>query len=462
MDRADIYLEIIAEQPFLLAPFALLVLIFVSTPANKKLFISLVILVPWLTVARCEDLGPIAAAAKLTSGVAYLIVAISAAMYPGPKRTIPAVVWLFVILAFVSIFYVMTTEGVARALVMRLQWTCVTIAGVYTARMVVSYSNLTYILDALTWGCIFALALPVSAFLIDPLGSFLKGQGRFEPWGANSNQIGMLFALATPLFAYALMTLKKDSLKPLLMSALIATIGMSVLTASRQTILAIVLVMSPVFFVLIKRPIIFILLLSFGLGGLALIVSLAENAEFDRLSSLETGRLDIWSAYFTEVFPKRPIFGLLGTSGESFEKSMNEVGMHPHNAWLYWMYLGGLSLALPMLYLTIYSSYCGIRIWKLRKYLPGPPLLYSILVMLLLTMYFQGLFNQVVYWPTYTWSFLHVVLSALFICIWHDIKNGNFSEALYDDSESLEFAEYESDAVEEFEDFDTASQRPAS
>jgi hypothetical protein len=246
------------------------------------------------------------------------------------------------------------------------------------------------------------------------------------------------------------------------MSALIATIGMSVLTASRQTILAIALVMSPVIFVLIKRPIIFILLLAFGFGGLALIVSMAENVEFDRLGSLETGRLDIWSAYFMEVFPKRPIFGLLGTSGESFEKSMNEVGMHPHNAWLYWMYLGGLSLALPMLYLTIYSSYCGIRIWKLRKYLPGTPLLYSILVMLLLTMYFQGLFNQVVYWPTYTWSFLHVVLSALFICIWHDIKSGNFSEALYDDSESLEYAEYESDAVEEFEDFDTASQRPAS
>jgi hypothetical protein len=455
MDRADIYLELIAEQPILLVPFALLIFIFLATPAEKKLFISLVILIPWLTVARSEGLGAIATAAKVTSGFAYLIVAISAAIYPGPKRTIPPIVWMFAIVAFISIFYVMTTDGVARALVMRVQWTCVTIAGIYTARMMVHYSDLKYILNALTWGCIFALMLPISAFLIDPLGSFLKGQGRFEPWGANSNQIGMLFALAAPLFAYALMTLKKQSLRPVLMSALVATIGMSILTASRQTILATVLVMLPVLWVLIKRPIVLFLLICVGIGGLGLIISMAENAEFDRLGSLETGRFDIWMSYMTEVFPKRPFFGLLGTSGESFEKSLNEVGMHPHNAWLYWMYLGGLSLAAPMVYLTVYSSYCGIRIWRIREYLPGPPLLYSILVALLLTMYFQGIFNQVVYWPTYTWSFLHIVLAALFICIWHDVKDGNISEALYDDTDESDFEEYIPEEIEEFEDFDT-------
>ena len=92
MDRADIYLEIIAEQPILLLPFAFLIFLFLVTPAEKKLFISLVILVPWLTVARSEELGAIASAAKLTSGFAYLIVAISAAVYPGPKRSIPGVV----------------------------------------------------------------------------------------------------------------------------------------------------------------------------------------------------------------------------------------------------------------------------------------------------------------------------------------------------------------------------------
>jgi hypothetical protein len=104
-----------------------------------------------------------------------------------------------------------------------------------------------------------------------------------------------------------------------------------------------------------------------------------------------------------------------------------------------------------MLYLTVYSSYCGAKLWKFRNYLPGDPLLYSILVMLLLAMYIQGLFNQVVYWPTYTWSFLHVVLACLFIAVWQDIRDGKLRESLYSDSDEEE-EEYE-EYSEDFEDF---------
>jgi len=104
-----------------------------------------------------------------------------------------------------------------------------------------------------------------------------------------------------------------------------------------------------------------------------------------------------------------------------------------------------------MVYLTIYSSICGYKIWKVRTYLPGDPLLYSILFVLLIAMYIQGLFNQVVYWPTYTWSYLHVVLASIFICVWRDIRDGKIEEALYDDEPYDEY--YEEEQVEEFEDF---------
>ena len=451
MDRSDVYLQLIAEQPILLAPFLLFIIIYAAIPADRKLFLTLVLLVPWLTVARSEGLGPIQAAAKLSSGATYLLIAMSAVIHPGPKRQLPQVVWIFVIVAIASIFYVLTTEERARAVVMRVQWVCVTLAGVYTARTIVSYSDLRRVIDGLTWGCIFAIALPFSGFLIDPLGSFLKGQGRFEPWGANSNQIGMLFALTTPLLAYAIMSLKKPSLKPFLLSCLVVTLGMALMTASRQTLLAIILVMIPVFFVLVKRPIFMILAIGMGVIGLSFMLSIGENAEFDRLGNLESGRLDIWYTYWTQVFPSRPLFGLLGTAGQSFEKSLIEVGQHPHNAWFYLMYLGGATLALPMFYLTVYSSYCGVKLWKFRNYLPGNPLLYSILVMLLLAMYIQGLFNQVVYWPTYTWSFLHVVLACLFIAVWQDIRDGKLRESLYNDSDDEE--EEDEEYSEDFEDF---------
>lgn len=454
MDRSDIYLQLVAEQPILLVPFILFIFIFLAIPSDKKLFVTLVMLVPWLTVARSSGLGPISAAAKLSSGATYLLIAIAALYHPGTKRKIPGAAWIFVVVAVMAIFYVLTTEERSRAVVMRLQWVCVTIAGVYTAQTIVSYSDLRRVIDGLTWGCIIAIALPFSGFMIDPLGSFLKGQGRFEPWGANSNQIGMLFALATPLLAYALMSLKKPSLKPILLTALVITLGMALMTASRQTLLAIVLVLIPVFIVLSKRPVFMVVGVGLGIMGLALMVNIGENAEFDRLGNLETGRLDIWRAYWTQVFVDRPLFGLLGTSGESFEKSIAEVGNHPHNAWFYYMYLGGISLAAPMFYLAVYSSYCAIKIWKLKNYLPGDPLLYSILVMLLLAMYIQGLFNQVVYWPTYTWSFLHVMLACLFMSMWKDIQERSFSDALLNDwdEEEMEF-EYDDDETEEFSDY---------
>jgi len=451
MDRTEIYLQLVMEQPLLLAPVVLLIFIFFIIPVDKRLFMTLLILVPWLTIARSGGLGPIAAAAKLSSGGAYLLIAFSAMTHPGPKRQIPGIVWMFVAVAVMGIFYVMTTQERMLALVLRSQWVCVTLAGVLTARTIVSYSDLKRVVNALTFGCIVALALPISSLILFPTESFLRGMGRFQPWGANSNQTGMLFALATPLLAYAAMTYKKLTLRPLFISMLMLTLGMAVLTASRQTMLAIIMVMFPIGLVLTKRPIMMILAVVVAAIALPFIFSLGAEADLARYGTLETGRLDIWSAYWRDVFPKRPLFGLLATSGESYFKSLNEVGQHPHNAWFYLMYIGGASFALPMVYLTIYSSICGYKIWKVRTYLPGDPLLYSILFVLLIAMYIQGLFNQVVYWPTYTWSYLHVVLASIFICVWRDIRDGKIEEALYDDEPYDEY--YEEEQVEEFEDF---------
>jgi hypothetical protein len=82
-------------------------------------------------------------------------------------------------------------------------------------------------------------------------------------------------------------------------------------------------------------------------------------------------------------------------------------------------------------------------------------MIYNILVMVLIAMYIQGMFNQVVYWPTYTWSFLHVVLASTFICIWRDIKDGNLQGALLEDYDfsSEDWEQEESVDDENFEDY---------
>ena len=70
-------------------------------------------------------------------------------------------------------------------------------------------------------------------------------------------------------------------------------------------------------------------------------------------------------------------------------------------------------------------------------------------------MYIQGMFNQVVYWPTYTWSFLHVVIATIFICMYKELKDGSIDGILFDDTYDnaiVEYDEYEDDD-ESFQDF---------
>jgi len=455
MERTDIYIELILSQPLLLAPLGIFLLAFFLIPSDKRLFVTLLILVPWLTLARSPGLGPLASAAKLSSGVAYLFIAFSAFTHPGPKRNIPFIGWLFVIIACISLVYILSVQELMQAFVLRSQWIVVTLAGVLTARTIVSHSDLMRILNALTVGCVIALAVPASSLVLFPGESFLRGMGRFQPYGANSNQTGMLFALATPLLAYASMTCSRISFRPLFMALLILTIGMALMTASRQTMLAIVMVLLPVIFTVSKRPMLLIVSIALAAIFLPFLLSLGEQeADLARMTGLNTGRLDIWSAYWQEVFPRRPLFGLLGSSGESYFKAVSEVGMHPHNAWFYLMYVGGASFMLPMICLTIYSSYCGYKMWKVKSLLPGNPLIYSILVMLLIAMYVQGLFNQVVYWPTYTWSYLHVVLASWFIAMWSDIRDGGVAWSLFDDTETHEFYEPEDNELEDFRDYE--------
>jgi hypothetical protein len=461
MERTDIYIELILSQPLLLAPLGIFLLVFFIIPSDKRLFVTLLILVPWLIVARSPGLGPLSAAAKLSSGGAYLLIAFSAFTHPGPKRNIPFIGWLFVIIACISLVYILSVEEFLVAFILRFQWICVTLAGVLTARTIVSHSDLMRILNALTVGCVIALAVPASSLVLFPGESFLKGMGRFEPYGANSNQTGMLFALSAPLLAYAGMTFNRISFRPIFMWLLMITIGMALMTASRQTMLAIAMVMLPVIFAVSKRPIVMVIGIALAALALPFLLSVGAETNLERMGSLETGRLDIWSAYWQEVFPRRPLFGLLGSSGESYFKSVSEVGMHPHNAWFYLMYVGGASFMLPMICLTIYSSYCGYKIWKEKNSLPGDPIVYSILVMLLIAMYIQGLFNQVVYWPTYTWSYLHVVLASWFIAMWSDIRDGGVAWSLFDDTETTEIYEPEDAELEDFRDYEEPLPSPS-
>jgi hypothetical protein len=449
MERTDIYLYLISENPLLLAPIVGILIAFVMVPRSKKLFLTLLVLIPWLTVARSPGLGPIAAAAKLSSGGAFMLIAYAAYIHPSPKRRIPGILWMYPVMACIWFVLVIGVEERNVALVLRAQWVIVTLAALSLLRTIVTFEDFMRIINALTFGCILALILPISALVLNPTESFLRGIGRFQPYGANSNQIGMLFALSAPLIGYAMMTWKKIVLRPMLIFLVALVVGMTLLTASRMTALAIVLVLFPIILVLTKRPVVTAVGMAIAAAGIAWVISMAENTAFERLGSLDSQRMELWSLYISDVFSQRPIFGLFGTTGESFFRA-SEVMQHPHSAWFNLMYHGGLILLIPTITLVGYSTFAGYRVWQNRRALGGNTLFYSIMYMLLVAMYIQGCLNQVVFWPTYAWSFLHVVLAGLFIAMWHDIRDGHVSWALpsiEDDQDELE------NEPEEFEDF---------
>ncbi len=454
MQRTDIYLEIVMANPILLLPIVGFIVLFALVGPERRLFLSLFILVPWLIVARSQGLGTIAAAAKLSSGGAFLLIAIAAATHPGEKRHISGILWLYPIMAFIWIFFITGVEERTVALVLRVQWLIVTIAAISLIRTIVTLEDLMRVINAITLGCLVSLILPISALILFPDESFLRGLGRFQPWGANSNQIGMLFALSSPLIGYAMMTWRK-SLRPFFIFLLALILGMALLTASRMTMLAIVMTLFPIILVLTRRPVVTVLGLGLVALGIMFVMSMAEDTSLERLGSLESQRTELWGLYIRDVFSERPLFGLLGITEESYFRS-NVVGQHPHSAWFNMMYHGGVVLLIPMWILVFYSTFAGYQVWKRRNQLSGDPLMYSIIFMMMIAMYVQGCFNQVVYWPTYTWSFLHVVLAGLFITFWLDIRAGNSEYVLpsmYDqwEEEDLvleEFQDYTDDPVQ--------------
>ncbi|HIB50838.1 MAG TPA: hypothetical protein EYO40_06135 [Phycisphaerales bacterium] len=210
MDRTDIYLQIIMSQPWLLSPVLLAVGLYFLIPRDKRLFVAIMMVTPWLQMGRSQNLSLIAAAAKLSSGLVFLLVAYAAWTHPFPKRRLPGIIWIYPIMAFLWIFSILGVTERDVGIVLRIQWFTVTVAAVSLVRTVVTYDDFKRIINGFTVGCLIALMVPISALVLFPGESFLRGIGRFQPYGANSNQIGMLFALSAPLLGYAMMSWPKN------------------------------------------------------------------------------------------------------------------------------------------------------------------------------------------------------------------------------------------------------------
>ncbi len=411
MDRLSEYSSLIS--PAGAAAFAgVAIAVILVAPRRIRLEVSLAATAVVLTVGRLPDLGIVADLAKLGSGFMLLLVAFAAVQRPGRKLPVPVVCWGYVIVGILSVIFVLHTVDHTYAVALRGQWLVLAVSAVLTARTVVDARALRRILLALLWGMTIGGLITASALATDLTVAIHNGFGRFMPYGCNPNQIGVMYAVTAALGLYFSLTAKTPAGRALAIGCTVLAVTQSVLTVSRASFLIIALTATPSLFRAFQRPLFAILTSGLMVIAFYTLAVYAESCDFDRVSSNVSGRkyktLDV-----LEEVRLRPYAGLGSTHGlYAFDPELNA-----HNAYVSMLYLGGITVGLPLFALQLYGYYCMAGTWLNRHRLPIDSLLITVLSGLSVALLIHGFINEIIYYPTYMWAFLNVFTSCLFIIL---------------------------------------------
>lgn len=423
MDRLQKYLEVIPLPVLLIAPFVGL-FAFLFMPKRLRLDLMIIAMVMWLVLGRLVEIGVVQQVTKATTFAIILALGLAAWLDPVPKRRLPMIVWAYPIMACIAYVYVLTVEDFALAVVLRTQWLFMCVAAILVAQTVRDDLSMVRVLRAFAIGLGISVIFPLSDLLLHPSEAIRKGLGRFEPYGTNSNQIGVLFTMAFPLLVLFGIHIKSLIWKPMALGIAAIALGLGLLTGSRSTLITMVLPSIPCGLALARRPVMLIVGGAMGVVLLALVIQQAAgNTAFDRFQSIETGRVEIFMDYLRESVAERPIFGLLGTQGMSVLRDEAE-GTHAHNAYLEITYMGGLSFSFPMLILAGVTMASAAYVYMKRKQIHAQPVLTATLVAFTFTVYAQGFVNGSIYYPTNEWAFFHLFLSMCMLTWASDLMSG--------------------------------------
>lgn len=410
MDKLQPFLDAV-PLPVLLAAPILGALIFLLIPPRLRLSAALVGLVVYLTIGRLPGLGPAYLLCKATGWAALIAVAVAAMLQPGPVRKPNWIAWVYVAIAAIAPVYVLTTDDNVFAVALRLQWLIMILAAIAVARTIHDGPSLERVARGLQIGFAIALLIPFADLLLRGGGAFRAGLGRFEPFEANSNQIGIFIATGFVFNAYYALRDRNMMLRVVWAGIAAMALGMALLTKSRSTMIACVFPALPMLAYAMRRPVLAIPVTAIMLLVAGYVVRQAQDLfSLTRLQSLETGRVAQGANYVTLSIAERPVFGLLGTSGRN-SKVDDAIGTHAHNAYLGAAYMGGLSFLIPLLLLAGVSMLSAFYVFRQRRLFDVDPLLTSMLCFMMVMVYAHGFVNDAIYYPTYVWAFLHILLS---------------------------------------------------
>ncbi|MDG2094632.1 MAG: hypothetical protein P8J89_05115 [Phycisphaerales bacterium] len=419
MDKLQLYLDVVPLPLLLIGGFVAMML-FLIVPAERRMHLIFILLPSWLALSKCPDLGSIQALTKITSGMLFLLLGLAALLRPAARRRIPMIAWVYIMASGWLFLCILGVSELVDTMVIEFQWVMLVLASIAIVSTLTDLEDVEKIFWALGLGIIIALAIPLSAIVLSPGTAFIAGMNRFAPWGSPSNLIGLLFVIGAPMLLYMVMSTTINTFKPILIVLLILCIGMAILTGSRMTAFSMIVSLGLIALPLVKRP---GLLLAGGAVGaivLPLVLSVNEDAAA-RLGDLSSsGRLGIWQEYLMTSL-KRPL-GLFGKSGVSVQQDA-AIGMHPHSSWIEMLYIGGWPYLIMLLTVAIVGLKSTWLVWK-NRYIYGDEsrqFLIHVIAALIASFYFQSLFNQALYHPTFTMSFIAVLLTILIIAMAQEV-----------------------------------------
>ncbi|MEO1008898.1 MAG: hypothetical protein AAFX79_10035 [Planctomycetota bacterium] len=405
------YLDVVPLPVLVLAP-VLAGMAFMFCPSRIRLPIALTILPPFLLVGRLPMLGPPALAAKALGFAMLLAVAAAAIASPGRKRKLPPIAYGYLPLALVGPVFLVTAEDNTFPLLLSVQWICMVLATLAVTRTIVDRDSLMLVLVSLATG--FTLSMPIMLSALVTGNWTFTGHSRFEPYGASSLQVGIIFTIAAGLGLYLALRGRFWPLRLIWLGTAAVSAGLGLLSGTRSVMITMVGVCAPLGFYMIRRPVLAIPMIAMMLVGVAVIISRVDANPFHRYQTVETARGEQAVTYIRESISQRPMTGLLGTSGLRAE-SDEDLGYHAHNAYLKMAYTGGIVLLAPYLVLAFVSCLAAFLVWKNRALFDVDPLLMSVLFAFLLMVYAHGMVNHMIYLATNSWAFMHLLLSMLFM-----------------------------------------------
>jgi hypothetical protein len=402
--------------------FAVLGVLFFLIPSASRLAASIAALAFCQAVDKLQDLGLVVTICKIMIGPLAIAVGVASLIRCRfrLRSQFFSACWLFT--SVWGVICVLGSSDFSTAVLISILWVLVVLAATLASMTVTTQADLELVLRSICLGSGLACVIAATSLFVGEGMGAKEWTGRFAPYGANPNQIGTVFVLALVFGLY--FAIQGRSILERCLFGGIATIAMGelLLSLSRASILIGCVAIIPLLARFYKRPILlFFIFLATG-ALFALFLSRMQAASLDHVYA-STERAHHWQMGLNEVW-ERPLFGLMS----QMDVSAIEKDWNAHNAFIHLLYIGGVSLAGPLLSLYVLGLYFAVCVALNPKKHHFSPSLLRQLALLLGLFVAHGFVNEILFYPTYAWSFLAVFLCFLFYHLGTD-NSGQFSSA---------------------------------